>query len=121
MHASAVVIDRTGQPLAASSYENIRPSDSWPPITITAAQIQELIERLTDHPRPPNGRREAVLAHPQAVAPGQGLTPGIQVILSVLKPGEETTPVRQNSTQINFCILGGGHALIGDKRIDFGK
>ena len=121
MHASAVIIDRTGQPLAASNYENGRPSDTWPPITITAAQIQGLIEQLTDHPRPSNGRREAVLAHPQAVALGQGLTPGIQVILSVLKPGEETAPVRQNSTQINFCIHGGGHALIGDKRIDFGK
>jgi gentisate 1,2-dioxygenase len=121
MHASAVIIDRTGQPLASPNYENSRPSDAWPPITITAAEIERLIERLADHPRPPNGRREAVLAHPQAVALGQGLTPGIQVILSVLKPGEKTTPVRQNSTQINFCIRGTGHALIGDKRIAFDK
>lgn len=121
MRASAVIIDRTGQPLAKSNYENGRPSDIWPPITITSAQIDRLVEQLADHPRPPNGRREAVLMHPQAVTLGQGLTPGIQVILSVLKPGEETTPVRQNSTQVNFCIRGAGHALIGSKRVDFGQ
>ena len=75
MRASAVIIDRTGQPLAKSNYENGRPSDIWPPITITSAQIDRLVEQLADHPRPPNGRREAVLMHPQAVTLGQGLDP----------------------------------------------
>jgi gentisate 1,2-dioxygenase len=121
MNASAVIIDRTGQPIADNRFDSGRPSDVWPPITITAAQIDALIQQLADHPRPANGRREAKIVHPQAVILGQGLTPGIQVVLSVLLPGEETTAVRQNSTQVNFCIKGAGHALIGEKRIDFGR
>jgi gentisate 1,2-dioxygenase len=121
MNASAVIVDRTGQPLAPTNYDTARPADIWPPITVTGAEIDRLIEDLASHPRPANGRREAALVHPRAVALGQGFTPGTGVVLSVLKPGEETTPVRQNSTQIHFCIRGAGHALIGGKRVDFSQ
>ena len=86
---------------------------------MTAAQIEELIHKLAEHPRPANGRREAVLVHPNAGSLGSGLAPGTQVVISVLKPGEETAPVRQNSTQVNFCIRGGGQATVGPKCIEF--
>ena len=48
-----------------------------------------------------------------------GLAPGIQVTLDVLLPGERTMPLRQNSTQVNFCIRGSGVTVIGGKRFDF--
>ena len=119
MNDSVVIVDRTGQSLAHTHYDTSKPTDIWPPITITAAQIDQMIEQLASHPRPTNGRREVVIMHPRAVDLGQGLAPGTQVVLSVLKPGEETTPVRQNSTQVNFCIRGGGHAVLDGRRVDF--
>ncbi len=117
--SSVVVLDRTGQSLAPTPYDQLKPSEAWAPIIISGPQIDALVEQLAAHPRPANGRREAVLAHPSAGPIGHGLAPGTQVVLSVLKPGEETTPVRQNSTQVQFCIRGGGHAVVGGRRIDF--
>ncbi len=121
------VIDRTGQSLAPIRYDKLRPAEQWAPVTITGRQIIDIVDSLAAQPHPANGRREAVLAHPAAVAasPGPGLAlglaPGTQVVVSVLKPGEQTTPVRQNSTQVQFCIRGGGHAVVGAKRIDFAQ
>jgi gentisate 1,2-dioxygenase len=57
--------------------------------------------------------------HPQSTAPGRGLAPGIQVTLSVLLPGERTQPVRHNSTQVGFCIAGGGFAVIRGQQVRF--
>ena len=71
-------------------------------------------DRLASLPRPANGRREAMLIHPRAAAPGKGLAPGIRVVLSVLKPGEETAPIRHNSTQVKFCIGGSGSPISAD-------
>ena len=71
--------------------------------------------------RPANGRREAMLIHPRAGAPGNGLTPGIRVVLSVLKPGERTAPIRHNSTQVNFCIRGSGSADVGGTPVRYGR
>jgi len=86
--------------------------DLWEPVIITGEQISAQAERLASLPRPANGRREAMFVHPRAGAPGNGFAPGIRVVLSVLKPGEETAPIRHNSTQVNFCIQGGGCANI---------
>src|SRR6202022_1938718 len=82
--------------------------DLWEPVIITGEQISAEAERLASLARPANGRREATFIHPRASAPGNGLAPGIRVVLSVLKPGEETAPIRHNSTQVNFCIGGPG-------------
>jgi gentisate 1,2-dioxygenase len=119
MSTEPIIVDRTGQPLTQASFDSVKPSRTWPPITVTAAQIELLIQQLADHPRPANGRREAVLVHPNARDGAMGLAPGTQVVLSVLKPGEETTPVRQNSTQVVFCIRGSGRADIGPKQVNF--
>jgi len=92
-----------------------QPLDLWPSIVITKEQIDEEIQRLADAPRPENGRRESIIAHPRATAPGYGLAPGIRVTLSVLKPGESTRPFRHNATEVNFVIAGKGRAVVGDK------
>jgi len=94
--------------------------DLWEPVTITAEEIDAEIERLASIPRPLNGRRQSVFVHPRARDFGGGLAPGIQVTLSVLKPGERTSPIRHNSTQVNFCIRGKGSTEIGHKHIGYG-
>jgi gentisate 1,2-dioxygenase len=84
-----------------------QPLDLWEPIVIPREHIDEEIERLANLPQPANGRRRSVFVHPRNTR-SQGLAPGIEVTLDVLKPGERTTPYRQNSTQVNFVIRGEG-------------
>src|SRR5205807_9545553 len=98
-----------------------RSLDLWEPVIITGEQIDAEVERLASIPRPANGRREAMIMHPRASAPGNGFTPGIGVVLSVLKPGEETAPIRHNSTQVNFCIGGSGSANIGGRVVRYSQ
>ena len=94
------------------------PIDLWPAVVIPKETIDGEIERLASGAKPANGRRRSLIAHPRA-GKGHGLAPGIQVALEVLKPGERTAVVRQNSTQVNFCIEGSGSSVIRGKRIAF--
>lgn len=96
-------------------------NEPWSPIIITGEQIDAEVERLAALPAPAGGRRESLIVHPKASPGAPGLAPGIQVILSVLKPGESTPPFRHNATEINFCIRGGGSARVGERRIGFDK
>jgi gentisate 1,2-dioxygenase len=95
------------------------PSSRWPALVIPRARIDVEIERLCALPAPSDGRRQSLIVHPRAQAPGLGLAPGIRVTLGVLLPGERTRPIRHNSTQVDFCIRGGGRAVIGGRTIDF--
>jgi len=115
-----VIIDRTGH-ITETAISQLKPAKDWPPITITGELISQEIERLADLPRPANGRRQVMFTHPSAPTPGRGLTPGVQVTLDVLKPGEETTPIRHNSTQVNFCIEGEGEAVLDDRQIGYSQ
>jgi gentisate 1,2-dioxygenase len=114
----AILKDLTGVPLSSGSLDELKPTQSWPPVTVTKEEIDAEIERLASLPRPDNGRRRTQFVHPAADR-GDGLNPGVAVSLDVLKPGEETAPIRHNSTQVNFCIAGGGAAIVGGKRITF--
>ena len=89
--------------------------DLWPAIVIPKETIDAEVERLASLPRPANGRRRSLIAHPRA-GNGNGLAAGIQVALDVLLPGERTIPYRQNSTQVNFVIQGEGASVIGGRR-----
>jgi gentisate 1,2-dioxygenase len=93
----------------------------WDPVVIPREQIEAEVERLTSTPGPAGGRRSALIVHPQSEEPGLGLAPGIQVSLDVLLPGESTRPIRHNSSQVNFCIQGGGETLIDGRRIRFAQ
>lgn len=104
-------IDVTGQ--------RPRENDLWPPIIVGKSQIDAEVERLASLPTPADGRRESLIVHPHASADTPGFAPGIQVKLSVLKPGEKTAAFRHNATEVNFCIRGGGHTMVAGKRIDF--
>jgi gentisate 1,2-dioxygenase len=111
MDERAAFIDRTGK--------MPEPINLWPALVVPRAQIEAEIERLVQIPRPTDGRRRALIVHPCAQEPGLGLAPGIQVALNVLQPGERTRPVRHNSTQVDFCIRGGGRVSVGARIIDF--
>lgn len=111
------IIDRSGAALASGPIFKQRPSDTWPPIIVRAAEIDAEIERLAALERPANGRRQALFVHPAASGRGMGFAPGIQVTLDVLLPGERTEPIRHNSTQVNFCIRGGGRTVIDGREL----
>src|SRR6266436_8601882 len=93
----------------------------WTPIVVNKAEIDAEVERLESLSLPANGRRESLIVHPLAAANAPGFAPGIQVKLSVLKPGEETAAFRHNATEVNFCIRGSGHTLVAGKRIAFAQ
>ena len=91
----------------------------WAPVIVTREQIDREIERLASLPRTPDSRRAALIVHPSAPPNAPGLAPGIQVMLSVLKPGEHTEPFRHNATEVNFCIRGRGSANVAGRNIAF--
>lgn len=93
----------------------------WSPVIITKEEIDGEVERLASLPRPSDGRRAALVVHPSASRSAPALAPGIQVTLSVLKRGESSEPFRHNATDVNFCIRGSGHAVVGGRRIDFSQ
>ena len=111
MTDSAKFIDRTG-------YKYPEKLDLWEPILITKNEMDEEIARLAELPRPENGRRQSLIVHPRwsELGVGPGLNPGVRVTLEVLKPGEQTAPIRHNSTQVNFCIEGTGHSIVNGKK-----
>jgi len=94
-------------------------NDPWAPAIITKEQIDSEIERLASIPLPANGRRSSLIVHPRADPRVPGLAPTTQVTLNVLKPGERTEPFRHNATEVNFCILGEGLAVVGGRSISF--
>jgi gentisate 1,2-dioxygenase len=91
----------------------------WPAWLIPAELIDLEIARLAAVAAPENGRRRALVVHPRSEAPGLGLAPGIRVSIDVLLPGESTLPIRHNSSEVNFCIRGGGQAVIDDTTIRY--
>lgn len=114
-----VLVNVSGERDGVSDPAHAKPARDWPPVTITREMIDEQIEMLADLPRPANGRRQVMFVHPSAPDPGRGLTPGVRVTLDLLKPGEETVPLRHNSTQVNFCIRGSGVAIVGDRSVPY--
>ncbi len=119
--AAVQVLDQTGMPARGNDPESWKPAQEWWPVTITRERFEEEIERLASMPRPANGRRQVQFVHPSANPATPGLNPGVRVTLDVLLPGEETAPVRHNSTQVNFCIRGQGMTIVGGKQIRFGQ
>lgn len=103
-------VDRTG---AAA-----KPPELISPVVVPKEALDEEIARLAGMPTPRNGLRASNIANP-ASGVGDGFAPGIAVSISVLKPGERTKPIRHNSSQVNFCICGGGQTIVDGKRIQY--
>lgn len=120
-NATVKVIDQTGASAAGQHPDTWIVSADWWPVTVTRELIDSEIGRLASLPRPANGRRQVQFVHPSANPATPGLNPGVRVTLDVLLPGEETTPIRHNSTQVNFCIRGTGRTVVGGRQISFGQ
>ena len=116
---TALVIDQSGVHENAPSPDAANPAKDWPPVLITRETIELEIERLADLPRPANVRRQVQFVHPSANVDTPGLNPGVRLTMEVLLPGEETVPIRHNSTQVNFCIRGSGATIVSGKQIHF--
>ena len=117
----ANIIDQSGIPLSSGSPDEFAPARDWEPVLISGEVIDAEIERLAELPPPTNGRRQSMFVHPRANPATPGLNPGVRVTLEVLKPGEETAPIRHNSTQVNFCIRGSGRTIVGGKALAFSQ
>lgn len=109
----ALLVDRSGVSDVSRHPETVKPAKEWWPITVTREMIEVEIERLAAIARPANGRRQVMFVHPSADPRYPALNPGVRVTMEVLLPGEETVPIRHNSTQVNFCIRGRGTTVIG--------
>src|SRR5207245_9437776 len=72
----------------------------WPPIVVTAEEIEREVERLADLPRPANGRRESLIVHPYAEVNSPAMTPGTQTKLAVHKPSATSAPFRHHHTEV---------------------
>jgi gentisate 1,2-dioxygenase len=103
-------IDRTGLPA--------EPLKLIAPVVIPKEAIEAEVGRLASLPAPANGRRVSMIVNPNTGV-GDGFTPGTAVTLSVLKPGEQTKPIRHNSSLVNFCIRGAGQTRVDGKCIRY--
>ncbi|MEQ1885503.1 MAG: cupin domain-containing protein [Bryobacteraceae bacterium] len=102
-------VDLTGKPS--------EPVKLISPLVVSKEAIDAEVERLASLPAPENGRRVSMIVNPHAN--GNAFAPGTAVSLCVLKPGERTKAIRHNSSQVNFCIRGGGSALVDGKKISY--
>ncbi len=102
-------------PFVDASGQKARPPHIWKPLLITREMIEAEVERLASLPRPANGKRIGRIIHPSA-GPGMGLSPGTEVSLQVLKPGEQTSFTRTNANQVELCLRGAG-SLLGEKSL----
>ena len=87
----------------------------WKPLKVSAAEIEERLDRLADGPMSAAGRRESMVTHPQAEAPGLGLSPAVDVVLGALLPGESTRPRLRNASSVTMCLGGRGTVRSGDE------
>src|SRR2546422_7972506 len=105
-------IDRTGLPYEQPKIQK--------PLIVSKEEIEAEAERLASLPVPINGRRMSVMCNP-VTGVGDGFAPGTGITLSVHWPGERTKPIPHNSSQVNYCIRGGGTVLIDGKRIRYSR
>lgn len=84
----------------------------WAPMKVARVDIEATIERLAQLPAPVTGRRCALLVHPEST--GRGMSPGIEVSIEVLLPGERTVPLRRNSSLVEISIRGSGTVEVAD-------
>lgn len=92
----------------------VREQNRWRSIVVPKAAIDLEIQRLSDEPRPQNGRRAALITHSEATAPGLGFAPGIDVTINVVNPGEATLNLRKNSNMLEICLSGTGTVVMSE-------
>jgi gentisate 1,2-dioxygenase len=76
--------------------------------------VDELLDASVD-----GGRRTVALVNPELGNQG-GVSPGVDVSINVLRPGERTAPHRHTSSVISYIEAGRGHSVIAGRRLDWG-
>jgi gentisate 1,2-dioxygenase len=117
-NADGTTLTSPFEPLTETSSDQL---DLWPSYIIPREAIEAEIARLAASPRPADGWRRSLIRHPRSDGPGRGLAPGIRTTLEVLLPGEQTPLIRHNSSQVVFCISGGGRVVIEGMARHFGQ
>ena len=119
----AKLVDRSGRQTSERKSWGDHDLTMWEPLIVPKSRMGQEIDRLRSIPRPNNGVRRTRFVHPRSDDTSLGFAPGIDVSLGVLLPGESTTPVRQNSSIVNFCIAGGGSMVVngGRSKVTFGQ
>jgi len=95
------------------------PESPWEALVMSGEAIDMEVTRLANLRLDDRAQRRSFIAHPRARAPGYGLTPGIDVSLNVLLPGESWSPRKDNTHQIVFAIRGRGAYRVNDRRMSF--
>lgn len=95
-----------------------RETEIWSSHIVRRSEIDETIGMLSQGAPGSDGRREALVAHPQSRAPGIGLSPGIAVVFGTLLPGEHTRPRRHNASSFTMAMGGTGQVEIGGRKFD---
>lgn len=105
----AILADVSGRPARTQS--------AWPALIVRRGEIEAEVDRLADIDAPANGRRSSSVVHPCAPPDIPSLSPGIEVTIEVLRPGEETVPVRRNSNRVEMTIRGSGELAVAGRTL----
>ncbi len=104
--------DDSAQPALFRPIADSSPAaELWPSFVVARQTLEDEAGRLLDLDGGADDRR-SIICHPRSSQPGLGLAPGIRVTLEVLRPGEATTPMRHNSSQVVFGIAGSGEVVV---------
>lgn len=82
--------------------------EPWVPCLVSKEEIDEAVARLCDTAAALNGYRSASIVHPASAESFPSFTPGTDVTINVLLPGESTLALRRNTNQLEICIRGSG-------------
>jgi gentisate 1,2-dioxygenase len=104
LHRSYVPGETEGQRLAPHR---------WP-----RAEIEGLADELLEGSAE-SGRRTSALVNSD-LGPNGGVSPGVDVSINVLRPGERTVPHRHTSSVVSHVARGHGHSVIGGQRVEWG-
>jgi gentisate 1,2-dioxygenase len=99
----------------------LRPESSalWRPMKVSKAEFDAEIARLSAGPRNGEGRREALITHPDSK--NHSLTPGMRAHLEVILPGEEVVLPVENSSAVGLCLAGEGTCEIDGHAFTVGQ
>lgn len=109
----AIFVDQSDQALA--------PLCPWPPVIVSRDAIEREIQRLAALARPANGIRASAIVHPCHTGEGNGISPGFDAVLHVLRPGEATAPIWRNSNRVEFCLRGCGSATVNGEELPLAR
>jgi gentisate 1,2-dioxygenase len=103
-----VATDQPAQFVDTTALDRVPQRTSWPAVKVPAEEIADQFSDLESREPAEFRRRERLIVHPHATAPGYGFSPGTDVLIGTLLPGEQTQPRRQNTVSVTMMLAGRG-------------